>query len=254
MPVFPRSTIRSCRSLRRTISRSAASPTVRVSTKHRRQARSRALRNSAASAVLAAVFCDAPFEAAHDQRRGRDGARGSPPAAHRPRRPDRHAADRRRGLRPRHARLPVPGDRSGAFASALGHGAAPRPRARVRAGFRGAGAVHGRRAPADLHGVPLGSRGERGLPGQRPVFERLASVEPVPPLLVIFGALDAIVPARNAKLYERVPGAKVVVLDGIGSVTRRWSRPRPRRSSSSRTFSRPIGGRNDNGFAEQTAG
>jgi pimeloyl-ACP methyl ester carboxylesterase len=50
-----------------------------------------------------------------------------------------------------------------------------------------------------------------------PISERLAQVKPVPPLLVILGELDAIVPARKAKLYyEQVPGAKMVVLDGVG--------------------------------------
>jgi pimeloyl-ACP methyl ester carboxylesterase len=49
-----------------------------------------------------------------------------------------------------------------------------------------------------------------------PMSERLAKVQPAPPVLVILGALDAIVPARNALLYEQVPGARVVVLDGVG--------------------------------------
>jgi pimeloyl-ACP methyl ester carboxylesterase len=48
-----------------------------------------------------------------------------------------------------------------------------------------------------------------------PISERLAKVQPAPALLVILGALDAIVPARHAKLYEEVPGARVVVLDGV---------------------------------------
>ena len=52
--------------------------------------------------------------------------------------------------------------------------------------------------------------------GQRSVSERLASVDPVPPLLVIFGALDAIVSPQSAALYERVPNATVVVLPGVG--------------------------------------
>jgi pimeloyl-ACP methyl ester carboxylesterase len=49
-----------------------------------------------------------------------------------------------------------------------------------------------------------------------PISERFAKVQPVPPLFFIMGALDAIVPARSAKLYEQVPGARVVVLDGVG--------------------------------------
>jgi len=50
----------------------------------------------------------------------------------------------------------------------------------------------------------------------RPAFERLAALRPVPPLLVIFGARDEIVPVANAKLYERVPGVRVVMVDGAG--------------------------------------
>ena len=49
-----------------------------------------------------------------------------------------------------------------------------------------------------------------------PLSERIAKFQPAPPLLVIMGALDAIVPVRSAKLYEQVPGARVVVLDGVG--------------------------------------
>lgn len=50
----------------------------------------------------------------------------------------------------------------------------------------------------------------------KPIDQRLASLSPVPPLLVIFGALDAIVPAGKAEQYKAVPGAQVVVLDGVG--------------------------------------
>ena len=50
----------------------------------------------------------------------------------------------------------------------------------------------------------------------RPPYERLAAMRPSPPLLVIFGSLDAIVPPENAKLFERVPGAKVVTIEGAG--------------------------------------
>jgi len=52
--------------------------------------------------------------------------------------------------------------------------------------------------------------------GRLRISDRLAKVRPVPPLLVIFGALDAIVPAGSAALYKSVPRADVVVLDGIG--------------------------------------
>jgi pimeloyl-ACP methyl ester carboxylesterase len=51
---------------------------------------------------------------------------------------------------------------------------------------------------------------------EKPVVERLAALNPVPPLLVVFGSQDALVAPESAKLYERVPGAKVVVLDGPG--------------------------------------
>ena len=50
----------------------------------------------------------------------------------------------------------------------------------------------------------------------RPTFERLAALQPVPPLLVIFGTQDAIVPPQDAKFFERVPGAKVVMIEGAG--------------------------------------
>jgi pimeloyl-ACP methyl ester carboxylesterase len=50
----------------------------------------------------------------------------------------------------------------------------------------------------------------------RPTHERLAALQPTPPLLVIFGTLDAIVPPEDARLFERVPGAKVVMIEGSG--------------------------------------
>jgi pimeloyl-ACP methyl ester carboxylesterase len=50
----------------------------------------------------------------------------------------------------------------------------------------------------------------------RPTDERLAALSRVPPLLVIFGSLDAIVPPDHARLFERVPGAKVVMIEGAG--------------------------------------
>jgi len=50
----------------------------------------------------------------------------------------------------------------------------------------------------------------------RPPYERLVAMKPSPPLLVIFGSLDAIVPPKHAKLFERVPGAKVVMIEGAG--------------------------------------
>jgi pimeloyl-ACP methyl ester carboxylesterase len=51
---------------------------------------------------------------------------------------------------------------------------------------------------------------------EKPVVERLAALTPVRPLLVILGSQDALVAPESAKLYERVPGAKVVILDGPG--------------------------------------
>ena len=50
----------------------------------------------------------------------------------------------------------------------------------------------------------------------RPPYERLAAMKPSPPLLAIFGSLDAIVPPEHAKLFERVPGAKVAMIEGAG--------------------------------------
>jgi len=46
--------------------------------------------------------------------------------------------------------------------------------------------------------------------------ERLSQLEPVPRLLVIFGELDQVVAPSNAILFEQVPGAKFVILDGVG--------------------------------------
>ncbi len=45
---------------------------------------------------------------------------------------------------------------------------------------------------------------------------RLAELDRVPPLHVIFGALDAIVPASEGDRYDAVPGATTVVLNGVG--------------------------------------
>jgi pimeloyl-ACP methyl ester carboxylesterase len=36
----------------------------------------------------------------------------------------------------------------------------------------------------------------------------------VPPLLVIFGSRDALIPAASAKQFDAVPGARVEVVDG----------------------------------------
>jgi pimeloyl-ACP methyl ester carboxylesterase len=45
---------------------------------------------------------------------------------------------------------------------------------------------------------------------------RLAALDPVLPLLVIFGSRDALISQASAKLYEAVPGAKVEIIDGPG--------------------------------------
>ena len=50
----------------------------------------------------------------------------------------------------------------------------------------------------------------------KPPYERLAALQPVPPLLVIFGAQDAIVPPHTAKLFEHVPGARLEFIEGAG--------------------------------------
>jgi len=46
--------------------------------------------------------------------------------------------------------------------------------------------------------------------------ERLAALKPAPPLLVIVGTLDAIVPVDEAQKYRAVPGVRIVTLDGVG--------------------------------------
>lgn len=51
---------------------------------------------------------------------------------------------------------------------------------------------------------------------QKPPYERLAALKPVPSLLAIFGARDAIVPPGHAKYFAQVPGAKVAMIDGSG--------------------------------------
>lgn len=46
--------------------------------------------------------------------------------------------------------------------------------------------------------------------------QRLARLDPRPPLLVIFGAQDALIPVSSAKQFETVPGATLVMIDGAG--------------------------------------
>ena len=50
----------------------------------------------------------------------------------------------------------------------------------------------------------------------KPPYERIAALQPLPPLLVIFGTRDAIVPPDEAKFFQRVPGAKVTMIAGAG--------------------------------------
>ena len=50
----------------------------------------------------------------------------------------------------------------------------------------------------------------------KPPYERIAALTPVPPLLIIFGSRDAIVPPAHAKLFEKVPGAKVITIEDVG--------------------------------------
>ncbi len=47
-------------------------------------------------------------------------------------------------------------------------------------------------------------------------YERIAALKPQPPLLAIFGTRDAIISPDDAKFFERVPGAKVTMIEGAG--------------------------------------
>jgi pimeloyl-ACP methyl ester carboxylesterase len=73
---------------------------------------------------------------------------------------------------------------------------------------------------ADLQQVPHVAFRQAHVEGraycEKPIQERLAELKPVPPLLSIYGSVDSKMSAESAKLYERVPGAKVITLDGIG--------------------------------------
>jgi pimeloyl-ACP methyl ester carboxylesterase len=46
--------------------------------------------------------------------------------------------------------------------------------------------------------------------------DRLAALRLPPPSLAIFGSLDVLVPPENAKYFERVPGARIEVIEGVG--------------------------------------
>lgn len=50
----------------------------------------------------------------------------------------------------------------------------------------------------------------------KPLNERIAALQLLPPLLALSGTLDAIVPPEHVKFYERVPGAKVAIIAGAG--------------------------------------
>jgi len=47
-------------------------------------------------------------------------------------------------------------------------------------------------------------------------WERLAALTPAPPLLAIFGTKDAIVRPDQAKIWAKVPGARVEMIEGAG--------------------------------------
>jgi pimeloyl-ACP methyl ester carboxylesterase len=66
------------------------------------------------------------------------------------------------------------------------------------------------RAFRSAHDASVAFRTERQAP------DRLKALDPVPPLLVIFGSRDALIPASSAELFEAVPGARVEVVDGAG--------------------------------------
>ncbi len=50
----------------------------------------------------------------------------------------------------------------------------------------------------------------------KPIYERLAALKPMPPLLVIFGTRDRVVPPGEALLYQKVPGGAVAMIEGAG--------------------------------------
>jgi pimeloyl-ACP methyl ester carboxylesterase len=51
---------------------------------------------------------------------------------------------------------------------------------------------------------------------KRPTSERLAAIEPAPPLLAITGSMDAIVPPPSVMRYDRVTGARIEIIEGSG--------------------------------------
>jgi pimeloyl-ACP methyl ester carboxylesterase len=63
-------------------------------------------------------------------------------------------------------------------------------------------------SPGSSHDASVAFRAERQTP------DRLKALNPVPPLLVIFGSRDAPISHARAKLFGAVPGARVEVIDG----------------------------------------
>jgi pimeloyl-ACP methyl ester carboxylesterase len=51
---------------------------------------------------------------------------------------------------------------------------------------------------------------------QKPLYERLAALKPVPPLLANLRGPRLNRPPEQAKLFERVPGGKVAMIEGAG--------------------------------------
>jgi pimeloyl-ACP methyl ester carboxylesterase len=50
----------------------------------------------------------------------------------------------------------------------------------------------------------------------KPPYKRIAALNSVPPLLVICGSRDAIIPPAHTELFEQVPGAKVTMIEDVG--------------------------------------
>lgn len=51
---------------------------------------------------------------------------------------------------------------------------------------------------------------------ERPAYKRLAVLRPIPPLLVIFGKQDTLVPTDTAQIFDKVPGARISYVEGAG--------------------------------------
>ena len=68
----------------------------------------------------------------------------------------------------------------------------------------------------DAGGIPTAHDESIAFRKAKAPYERLAALAPVPPLLAIFGAEDAIVPPDQARLWAKVPGARVEMIEGSG--------------------------------------